>query len=219
MSLTPLDVKKQEFDKVFRGYDPVAVDAFLELAAEEMGSLVTRVHALEEKLRGLDETLDDYRKMERALKETMLSAQRLVEEAKQAAQRDAELIRREARLEAEGIVSEASRRRAALEQRVTELEQRERAFIGKMKGLLEDHRRALEAHETTPVVSREGDPFAPGGAWAEEPEEIEDTHAASRPTATEHRLERGTERPDDEDGRSEESDADEEDLEAESGAA
>lgn len=156
MSLTPLDVKKQEFDKVFRGYDPVAVDAFLELAAEEMGNLVSRANALEERLRAANETLEDYRQMEQALKDTMLSAQRLADESKDAAGRDAELIKREARLEADRIVAEAERRRATLEQRIAELEGRERAFIRKMKSFLDEHMQALESHDLgAPIVAEE----------------------------------------------------------------
>jgi cell division initiation protein len=146
MTLTPLDLKKQEFDRVFRGYDPVAVDAFLDLAAEEMGNLVTRVNALEERLRNLAETVDDYRQMEQALKDTMLSAQRLADEARDASARDGELIRKEARLEADQILAEAERRRAALEQRIADLEGRERSFIRKMKSFLDEHRQALETH-------------------------------------------------------------------------
>lgn len=147
MSLTPLDLKKQDFDKVFRGYDPVAVDAFLELAAEEMGNLVSKVNVLEERLRSAGETLEDYRQMEQALKDTMLSAQRLADESKEAAQRDAVLKIREAELEAERILDEAERRRTALEQRIADLEARERAFIRKMKAFLDEHRRALDEHD------------------------------------------------------------------------
>lgn len=146
MALTPLDLKKQEFDRVFRGYDPMAVDAFLELAAEEMGNLVARVHALEERLTSAAQAVEDYRQMEQTLKETMLSAQRLADDARESAERDAELVHREARLEAERIVAEAERRRAALEQRIADLEARERGFIRKMKAFLDDHRQTLDAH-------------------------------------------------------------------------
>lgn len=158
MALTPLDLKKQEFDKVLRGYDPVAVDAFLELAAEEMGNLVSRIDTLEERVRSLGETLDDYRQMEQALKDTMVSAQRLAEESKEAARRDAELALREARMEGEKIVGEAERRRDALENRIRELEVQERTFIRKMKAFIEEHLEALEAHE----------PGTPAGAAATE---------------------------------------------------
>ncbi len=146
MTLTPLDVKKQVFEKVFRGYDPVAVDAFLELAADEMGNLVTRIDALEERLRGMTRTVDDYRQMEQALKDTMLSAQRLADDSKDAASREGELLRKEARLEAERLVADAERRRASLEQRIADLENRERNFIRKMKSFLDEHRQALDSH-------------------------------------------------------------------------
>lgn len=158
MSLTPLDLKKQEFDKVFRGYDPVAVDAFLELAAEEMGNLVSRVHALEERLKSANETLEDYRRMEQALKDTMVSAQRVADESKETAQKDADLIRREARVEADRIVAEAESKRSALERRIEELESRERAFVRKMKSFLDEHRRALEEHAPgAPMREDEGE--------------------------------------------------------------
>lgn len=147
MALTPLEVKKQEFDRVLRGYDPVAVDAFLELAAEEMGTLVSRVDTLEERVRGLKETLEDYRAMEKTLKDTMLSAQRVAEEAREAASRDAQLVIREANVEAEKIVAEADRRKESLATRIRELEVQERTFVRKMKSFLEEHLEALESRE------------------------------------------------------------------------
>lgn len=157
MALTPLDLKKQDFEKVFRGYDPVAVDAFLELAAEEMGQLVTKINGLEERVRGLTSTLEDYRQMERALKDTMVSAQQLAEESKDAARRDAELHLKEAKLEGQEIVAEAERRRDALERRIEELESLERAFIRKMRGFLEEQARALESFPLGAPMVDEGE--------------------------------------------------------------
>ena len=146
MSLTPLEVKKQEFEKVFRGYDPVAVDAFLELVSEEMAALVLRINGLEERLEAVQSTVTDYRQMEQALKETMAGAQRQAEEAKAAATRDGELLKREAKMESERMVAEAENRRASLEQRIEELQAGERAFLSRLKAFLDEHRRTLEAH-------------------------------------------------------------------------
>lgn len=152
MSLTPLEVKKQEFEKVFRGYDPVAVDAFLELVSEEMAAVVLRTAALEERLQAVSSTVDDYRHMEKALKETLTSAERQAQESREAAVRDAELHKREAQLESDRIVAEAERRRASLEQRMEELEGREREFLRRLKSFLDEHRRTLDAH---PLVERD----------------------------------------------------------------
>ena len=146
MSLTPLEVKKQEFDRVFRGYDPVAVEAFLELVSEEMAALVMRLNGLEEKLLAVQSTVDDYRQMEQALKETMANAQRQAEEARQAAVREGELLKREAKVESDKLVADAERRRASLEQRIEELAGNERDFVRRLKTFLDEHRRTLETH-------------------------------------------------------------------------
>jgi cell division initiation protein len=146
VSLTPLEVKKQEFDRVFRGYDPVAVDAFLELVSEEMAALVMRLNGLEEKLLAVQSTVDDYRQMEQALKETMANAQRQAEEARQAAVREGELLKREAKVESDKLVADAERRRASLEQRIEELAGNERDFLRRLKAFLDEHRRTLDTH-------------------------------------------------------------------------
>ena len=36
MKLTPLDIRKQEFKKLMRGYDPVEVDTFMEMVAADL---------------------------------------------------------------------------------------------------------------------------------------------------------------------------------------
>jgi cell division initiation protein len=154
VSLTPLEVKKQEFDKVFRGYDPVAVDAFLELVSEEMAALVMRVNGLEERLLAVQSTVDDYRQMEQALKDTMANAQRQADEAREAATREGELLKREAKLESDRLVAEAERRKASLEQRIEEMEGSEREFLRRLKAFLDEHRRTLETHPLL-VVERD----------------------------------------------------------------
>jgi DivIVA domain-containing protein len=146
VGLTPLEVKKQEFDRVFRGYDPVAVEAFLELVSEEMAALVMRLNGLEEKLLAVQSTVADYRQMEQALKQTMANAQRQAEEARQAALREGELLKREAQVESDKMVADAEHRRTSLEQRIEELESSERDFLRRLKTFLDEHRRTLEAH-------------------------------------------------------------------------
>ncbi|HYO46368.1 MAG TPA: DivIVA domain-containing protein [Gemmatimonadota bacterium] len=163
MSLTPLDVKKQEFDKVFRGYDPVAVDAFLELVSEEMAELVMRVNGLEERLLAVQSTVDDYRQMEQALKETMANAKRQAEDAREAAVREGELSKREAKVESDRMVADAERRRASLEQRIEELESTERDFVRRLKVFLDEHRRTLEAHPLLVVEQEPGRTEKRGG--------------------------------------------------------
>jgi DivIVA domain-containing protein len=48
LRLTPLDIKKQEFKRSMRGYDPEEVNAFLEMVAEEFEALHREKNRLED---------------------------------------------------------------------------------------------------------------------------------------------------------------------------
>ena len=143
----------------------MAVDAFLELVSEEMAELVMRLNGVEERLLAVQSTVEDYRQMEQALKETMANAQRQADEARQAAAREGALLKREAVLESDKLVAEADRRRASLEQRIEELENSERDFLRRLKAFLDEHRRTLEAH---PLLLVESDPGETGKEKARE---------------------------------------------------
>ena len=145
VSLTPLEVKKQEFEKVFRGYDPVAVDAFLELVSEEMAALVAS-----QRSRG---TVD-----RRAVDGGGLSTDGAGSQGDRG-KRSAPGGRRPgdcgegrrdrrpgSRLSPGRLVAEAERRRASLEERIQEMESSERDFLRRLKAFLDEHRRTLEAH-------------------------------------------------------------------------
>lgn len=114
IDLTPLDVRKKKGDlgRALRGYDPSAVDQFLDLAAERMEELVRENATLRERTGQLAETLNGYRQREQAMNEALVSAQQLREEVRSQAARDSELALREARLEAERILDEARRQAA-----------------------------------------------------------------------------------------------------------
>ena len=49
MKLTPLDIKKQEFKKVMRGYDPVEVDTFMDMMANEFEDLLKQQKEMRDK--------------------------------------------------------------------------------------------------------------------------------------------------------------------------
>ena len=111
IDLTPLDVqkKKGDFRRAMRGYDPAAVDEFLDLVAERMAELVRENGTLAVSMDNLSQGLQGFRERERALNDALISAQQLREETRTQASREAELIVREAHAEAERIVGEAKR--------------------------------------------------------------------------------------------------------------
>ena len=88
--LTPNDVRAQEFQRIFRGYDPAQVDEFKTRVAEELDRLVRERIKLDERLQGFQEQLRAFRERERAMNEALLAAQQLRVAAQEQAEREAE---------------------------------------------------------------------------------------------------------------------------------
>jgi len=75
MKITPLEIKRQQFKKVMRGYDPVEVDTFLDMLSTEMEDLVRANRELTDRVLGLETQLSDYKNMEKTLQQTLMQAQ------------------------------------------------------------------------------------------------------------------------------------------------
>ena len=142
--VTPLDIRKQTFKKGMRGYETGEVQAFLEMVAKEFEELARENAALLERMAGLDAQIEDYRKMEKALRETMLAAQQTTEGIKENARAEADLLLREAQHKADGIVAEARHRAQGLQRDVAVLAQQRNVFIAQFKSLVESQLNLLE---------------------------------------------------------------------------
>ena len=81
MKLTPLDVRKQQFKKLMRGYDPVEVDTFLEMVAVDMEELLRLQRDARDRTVELETQLKDYRQIEKPLQQTLLQAQEVMAKA------------------------------------------------------------------------------------------------------------------------------------------
>lgn len=111
IDLTPLDVakKKGDFRRVVRGYDPAAVDSFLDEVRARMEEMVRENSAMASKLDTMSEAISGYRDRERAMNDALVSAQQLREDVREQARREADLVIREARQEGERILADAKR--------------------------------------------------------------------------------------------------------------
>src|SRR5207253_1948667 len=108
MRITPHDIRQQQFSsKMFKGYDPQEVDAFLDDVAEDYEALLKEAAMLKEQIAAHEERARGVTERERTLQETLVTTQRLVEEMKNNARREAELILREAELTGEKSVEAA----------------------------------------------------------------------------------------------------------------
>lgn len=111
MRISPHDIRQQQFSvRVFRGFEPHEVEAFLADVADEYETLLKESQLLREQLAAQEQRQRGVLELERTLQDTLLTTQRLVEEMKTAARRESDEIRTAARHEAELIVREAELR-------------------------------------------------------------------------------------------------------------
>lgn len=145
MALTPLDIQQQRFRTRFGGgLDKTEVDAFLNLVASEVEKLVRDNQEIRDDQRVMKRLLEDYRAREEALKETMITAQKVTEEIKRGAEKEADIILGRAELEAERILDNAQERLTELLRDIGELKRQRVQFLSLLKGTI-DHHQALVA--------------------------------------------------------------------------
>lgn len=146
MKITPLDLRKQEFKRAMRGYDVHEVDAFLEMVAKEMEGLLREKSVMTERLRELDDKIDDYRNMEKTLQGTLTSAQKTADDLRKNAEKEAELVLRNTKIKATHLVEDARSKMADLQAEVAALEEQKEVFIARFKSMIEIQQRLLDAH-------------------------------------------------------------------------
>ena len=147
MRLTPLDIRKQEFRKGMRGLDADEVYAFLNTVADEYEAVLNDNKALRERLLELDDKVQEYRNMEKTLRDTLLTAERITVEAKDNARREADLIVKQAELEADRGVRNIKDAGMRLRQEIQILKRQRDSYLSQMKVLVESHLRFLEGAE------------------------------------------------------------------------
>lgn len=152
MNLTPLEIRKHEFSKKMRGFDPDEVISFLEMVADQFEILQTTSRKQAEKLEASETKLQEYKQMESTLQETMINAKKAGQNVEEESTKQAQLILQEAKLEAEQLVFEAKKKNQKLLDSLDRLEGQRRSFILKMKQILRGQIELLEVldNETLP---------------------------------------------------------------------
>jgi cell division initiation protein len=146
MRLSPLDIRQQQFTvKTFRGFDPQEVDTFLENVAADYETVLRENASLKEQLSGYEERSRGVAETEKALKDTLVTAQRLADEMKDNAKREAQLIVREASLNGEKLMEEARGEEAKLRTEIQALKRAHRQLVEDLRATMERYQRAFTA--------------------------------------------------------------------------
>lgn len=150
--LTALDVRRYDFGRALRGYDPDRVEQFRTQVAEELERLARLTQELEGKARSFHEQLRAFRERDKALNEALVSAQQLRAEIREQAEREGQLVLREAQVEAERNMEFARAELSRMEEQIGALDRTRRTFIAQMRAVVERQLAELTAAEDVPMT-------------------------------------------------------------------
>jgi DivIVA domain-containing protein len=150
--LTPLDVRRYDFGKALRGYDPQRVEQFREQVATEMERLSRQIQDLDTKAKGFQEQLRSFRERDKALNDALVSAQQLRTDIRQQSEREAELIMREARSAADRQLDDARSDLRRVEEALVSMERSRRAFLAQLRVICERQLAEIAAAEASPAT-------------------------------------------------------------------
>jgi cell division initiation protein len=145
MRITPLDIQQKTFPtQLFKGFDEEEVYAFLEVIREEMEELLRENASLKESVHRAENQMKEHKDMETTLRETLMTAQQMVEDYKTNARKEAELLIKDAEIKADNIIREAQEKVIKIHEDIVDLKGIRRHFKEEVKRLIESHLRMLQ---------------------------------------------------------------------------
>jgi cell division initiation protein len=144
MRITPLDIQQKQFPMKFRGFDVEEVYAFLEVIREEMEELLRENANLKENIQRTEVQIREFKDMETTLRETLMTAQQMVEDYKINARKEAELLIKEAEFRAENMIKESHEKVIKIHEDITDMKGIRRHFKEELKRLIENHLTMLQ---------------------------------------------------------------------------
>lgn len=147
MKLTPLDIRKHEFARRFRGYDPEEVRPFMEMISHQWEELQDEVRHAQDRVREMENKIAHYEKVEVALQEALEAAKASAVRTHAHAEERARLTLEDAELKAEQILREAEQERFRLRQDVSKLSHRHAEVTARLRHFLLSELEVLAQHE------------------------------------------------------------------------
>lgn len=153
MRVSPLDIRKQEFTKAFRGFEVEEVNAFLQMLAREWEEMRDDNRRLEEQIRGLEEKIRHYERVEEALQEALQTARDSSKKAVDNAEERARLIVKNAESKASEITRDARDSLEEMRNETTRLANRQHEIIARLRAFLTAETEMLNRFERNEIAS------------------------------------------------------------------
>lgn len=135
--ITPIEIRQQTFNREFRGYDRVEVDAFLNEVSKVLEKQLEINRALKEELEKTQASYNTLKEVENMLHKTLIQAEQSSKTTVENARQKAELKIREAEARSREIMQEGVESRNRAEKEIGELENRRDEILMQMQVFLQ----------------------------------------------------------------------------------
>jgi cell division initiation protein len=146
MSLTPVEIRHAKLDRRLLGYDREAADRLLAEIATSFEDVWRERADLRDELERLEAELSRQREIEEALRNTLLSAERMADELRARAHAEADLIVEEARVRAREITGAAEAEREDVRSEIRRLRSLEADVRAEYRAFLATALERLDRH-------------------------------------------------------------------------
>lgn len=156
MRVTPLQIKRQEFSKKLRGFDPEEVQDFLEKISQTFEEVIAENDSLKRQVDENSSQLAEYRRIEKNLQETLLKAQENSSKAIESTKKQSGLMMKEAEIKAQQIIDKAKEQANDVRNSIIQLREERDLIIARLKAIVTSQANLLELK-----VESAGDEFVP----------------------------------------------------------
>jgi cell division initiation protein len=144
MNLSPLLIKKQEFEKSMRGYNVDEVQAFLDKISSELEELINQNEQLENEVERLNREIEEFREIEKKLQDDILKIKEKSAQELESAKKQSALIIKEAEIKASQIVQNAEDIANEMRNAVMVLREEKDLIIARLKAIVSTQTNLLE---------------------------------------------------------------------------
>ena len=152
MKLTPLEIKKQTFERSLRGYDTAEVEAYLTLLSNEWEHLLGRIEELEGRAQELSDKVTHYQKIEQALQETLRTAEVSATQKKSDAEKEAALILQKAEQEVDKLLTDARGVRLTIRDEVQRLVEKREEILMELSSTLDRLQHSVQSSAEQQII-------------------------------------------------------------------
>lgn len=145
MKIGPVDIRNHTFTRKLNGVDEAEVRAYLDMVADRLEESIVEAEEIRVAIDRAEARVDEYAKLEGALRDSLISAERIAEERREVTEREARIRIKNAEIDAEKILMGARNELARLRAEIDDLRRQKVTYIERFRALLRSQVKILEA--------------------------------------------------------------------------